>query len=159
MGDFSYEASRVADLNHDGRPDLLLLGRGSFAVLLAGHTSPRLVELAAYQSTARECYFSDLAAGDLNGDGRADIAVVDSRQHAIEILDLSAQQKLSKALRFRVFESKSFSSPGQGGAEPREIQLADVTDDRQTDLLLLAHDRLLLYPQDAGPKPASETNE
>ena len=38
---------------------------------------------------------------------------------------------------------------GQEGAarEPREVLVADVTDDGRPDLVLLVHDRLLVYPQ------------
>src|SRR5690606_32104876 len=40
LGSFPYESSRVADLNGDGRDDLLLMGRGRFAVLYAGRNVP-----------------------------------------------------------------------------------------------------------------------
>jgi len=49
--------------------------------------------------------------------------------------------------RFKVFESRLF----QGG-EPREFEpsialIADLTGDGADDVVLLCHDRVLLYPQ------------
>ncbi|GIT31893.1 MAG: hypothetical protein Ct9H300mP1_39390 [Planctomycetaceae bacterium] len=51
-----------------------------------------------------------------------------------------------------MFEQKSFRGAAGGGAgsEPREVLIADVTGDDRPDLVLLVHDRVLVYPQDAG---------
>ena len=57
-----------------------------------------------------------------------------------------------------VFEEKSFSGEKRGGAiEPREATIADVTGDGRADLILLVHDRVLIYPQDAGGTKKTET--
>jgi hypothetical protein len=38
---------------------------------------------------------------------------------------------------------------GRGdGAEPREALIADVTGDKKNDLIILVHDRVLVYPQE-----------
>jgi len=51
------------------------------------------------------------------------------------------------ATGFKIFESRIFS-----GGEPREFQpsqiiITDLTGDNQNDVLLLSHDRLILYRQ------------
>jgi hypothetical protein len=150
MGDFPYKATYVADLNGDGRDDLILFGTGKFAVLYADQTDPTLKEIATFETKLKDVYFSDVVAGDLNGDGHVNLAVIDNRSYYIEILDFDAEAGLRHALHFKVFEEKSFTKREGFGSEPRESLIADVTGDGRKDLILLSHDRVLLYPQDDG---------
>jgi hypothetical protein len=150
LGSFPYEAVRVADLNGDGRDDLLLIGRGRFAVLYAGKAVPVMNELATYETKLKKTFFSDVVAGDLNGKGRPDLALIDTQSHYIEILNVDADHQPHHAFHFKVFEEKSFSEGHDGGTEPREAAIADVTGDGRADLILLVHDRVLVYPQDDG---------
>lgn len=150
LGDFPYQATHLADLNGDGRDDLLLFGRGKFSVLYAGRSDPALQEISSFETKLENTYFNDLVAGDLNGDGHPDVAVLDTRSHYVEILDFDPEQGLRHATHFKVFEEKSFSRRGASGSEPREALIADVTGDGRPDLVLLVHDRVLVYPQDDG---------
>jgi len=150
LGSFPYEAVRIADLNGDGRDDLLLIGRGRFAVLYAGKAVPIMNELATYETKLKKTFFADVVAGDLNGDGRPDLALIDTQSHYVEILNLDAEHRPHHAFHFKVFEEKSFSEGHEGGTEPREAAIADVTGDGRADLILLVHDRVLVYPQDDG---------
>ena len=154
MGTFDYQAAHVADLNSDGRDDLLLLGGGKFAVLYSGRTDPTLEEIASYESKLKDVFFGDLVAGDLNHDGGADVVLIDTKSHYVEVVTYDAEHGLRPALHFKIFEEKSFSGRGEGGSEPRETVVADVTGDGRADLILLAHDRVLLYPQDDGERAA-----
>lgn len=160
IGSFPFQSLKVADLNGDQRDDLLLFGGGRFAVLYTGHTDPRLEELATYESQRKDAFLVDVTAGDLNGDGLADLAVLDNESHTIEIVAVQPGHqegqptRLKAAVNFKVFEEKSFHGDGHGGLEPREMLIADVTGDGRADLLLLTHDRILLYPQDTGAAAA-----
>jgi VCBS repeat protein len=149
LGAFPYESLRVADLNGDGRPDLLLIGRGRFAVLYAGKVVPEMTEVGTFETKLKKTFFSDVVAGDLNGKGRPDLALTDTESHNVEILYLDAKHQPHHAFHFKVFEDKSFQGH-EGGTEPRESAIADVTGDGRADLILLTHDRVLVYPQDAG---------
>ncbi len=150
LGSFPYKALRVIDLNGDGRDDLLLIGRGRFAVVYAGQSVPAMTEVATYESKLKKTFFSDVVAGDLNGDGKPDLAMTDTESHYVEILNLDAKHKPHHVFHFKVFEEKSFEGGREGGTEPRESAIADVTGDGRADLILLAHDRVLVYPQDDG---------
>ncbi len=150
LGSFPYEAVRVADLNGDGRDDLLLFGRGRFAVLYAGQSAPALNELATFETKIKKATFADVVAGDLNGDGRPDLALIDTQSHNVEILALDGENRPVHAFQFKIFEEKSFNEAHEGGTEPREAVISDVTGDGRPDLVLLAHDRVLVYPQDDG---------
>jgi len=150
IGDFRYHSVHKADLNNDGREDLLLFGIGRFGVLYAGHTDPELVEVASYETKLEDARFADLVAGDLNSDGYTDIACIDTKSQLIEILDFAPETGLRHGFFFKVFEAKGLNAPDRTGVNPREGVIADVTGDGRNDLILLSHDRVLLYPQDSG---------
>jgi hypothetical protein len=161
IGSFPFQSLRVADLNADQREDLLLFGGTRFAVLYTGQTDPRLEELATYESQRKDAFLVDVTGGDLNGDGQADLAVLDNESHTIEIVAAQPGHQpdegpsLLPAVNFKVFEEKSFQDEDSAGLEPREMLISDVTGDGRADLLLLTHDRILLYPQDTGANPAA----
>lgn len=150
IGAFPFKATQIADLNGDGQDDLVLFGAGRFAVLYAGQTDPKLEDVATFETKLDDVYFADLVAGDVNGDGKTDVAVIDTRSHYIEILNYSEKHGLRHATHFKVFEEKNFSGKEDTDPEPRESLISDVTGDGRADLVLLSHDRVLIYPQDAG---------
>lgn len=153
LGNFPFLSAHVADLNGDGAEDLLMFGGSRFAVLYAGRTDPKLQEIASFETKLDKVYFADLVAGDLNGDASPDLIALDTRSHYIEILDFDAEAGLRHALHYTIFEQKSFTSSDEGGgSEPREGLVADVTGDGLDDLVLLIHDRVLVYPQDRVSK-------
>ncbi|MBM4074093.1 MAG: VCBS repeat-containing protein [Planctomycetes bacterium] len=156
IGEFPYKSIRVADLNGDRRDDLLLFGTDKYAVLYPGAPTPALKEVASFESQLEKIYPTDVVAGDLNGDGKIDLAITDTRSHFIEVLQYRSESGLKHAMYFRIFEQKSFRNEDESGdAEPREALVTDVTGDGLVDLLLLTHDRLLLYPQDDGRQKSS----
>ncbi len=150
IGPFPYRGSYVADLNEDGLQDLLLFGGGKFGVLYANQTDPKLNELATFETSLEDSFLADVVAGDLNHDGRVDLALMETESHHVEILDYSKELGLRHALAFKLFESKGVSEREQSQTEPRESLIADVTGDGLDDLVLLSHDRVLVYPQDDG---------
>lgn len=151
IGDFSFKSLHVADLNGDKRDDLLLFGSDKLAVLYTGASAPVVKELASFESQLDKIYPTDLIAGDLNGDGHVDLAMTDTRSHYVELLQYRPKTGLKHALYFQIFEQKSFRNDDEGGGtDPREGLVVDVTGDGLQDLLLLTHDRLILYPQDNG---------
>ena len=151
IGEFQLKSLKVADLNGDHHDDLILFGADKFAILFAGGTSPALKEIAAFESQLDKVYPTDVIAGDLNGDGHVDLAMTDTRSHFIEIIQYRPETGLKHALYFKIYEQKSFRNDDDTkDAEPREALITDVTGDGLADLILLAHDRLLVYPQDNG---------
>ena len=156
MGRFPYRSAHVADINGDGRDDLLLMGHNKFGVLYSGQSLPSLKELASFETKRQKAFFSDMIGGDLNGDGQPDLAAIDTQSHVVDLFRFTPATadkaaNLQLALSFPVFEEKSFSREEEGGdAEPRESLIVDVTNDGRPDLVLLVHDRILIYPQDDG---------
>ena len=157
IGAFPYRSAHVADLDGDGRDDLLLFGLGKFGVLYAGRSDPRLKTLATYETKLEKVKFTDVVAGDLNNDGQIDIAVIDTQSQMIDIVNYTAAGGLRHALQFKVFEAKGVVSDERTGVEPREAVIADVTGDGRLDLVLLSQDRVLVYPQDDGQPAEPKT--
>ena len=60
----------------------------------------------------------------------------------------SLPHKLVPGNRWQVFEERTFRSRRNDDIEPREALVADVTGDGKNDLIVLVHDRILVYPQE-----------
>ena len=145
-----FQGLHVADLDGDGRDDLLIAATDKFGVVLTGRKGQRLKPLAGYEPSREEAKLGDLAAGDLNGDGQMDIVLTDVAEHFIEIVTFAGGSELDRALSFKIFEQKSFRGDLHGTLEPRDMGLGDVDGDGRTDLVLIVHDRVLIYRQDSG---------
>ncbi len=149
VGPIDFQGMHVADFDGDGREDLLLAGTDRFGVVLTGRAGQRLKPIASYESNRSEARLSDLVAGDLNNDGLTDIVLTDTSEHFVEIVSVTGPNTLERALSFKIFERKSFRE-GRDLSEPRDLGVGDVDGDHLTDLVLLVHDRILVYRQDAG---------
>ncbi len=152
LGNFEYKNSYVADLNGDKVDDILFFGRRRFGVVYSGNTEPKTSLIASFETKKKKIYFSDTIAGDINNDGFTDLVLIDTHSQNLVLLDFDRVKTLQKALSFRIFEQKGFAQAEEIGVEPREGMIKDVTGDNLPDLILLIHDRILIYPQSASGK-------
>jgi len=148
---FKFNRLQTGHFAGDTQDSVLLIGDDGFAVVRLAGERVKMNEVATYRSDDPRRVHHEMIAGDLNSDGLTDVVLLDAGQQAVEILTFSEAERLLLANQFAVFESRLFS-----GGEPREFEpsmgvIMDVTGDRRDDLILLAHDRLLLYPQQAAP--------
>jgi len=125
-----------------------LLGANSVAWLpLAGQTWS-LEELGGYESPIKDGYLHDVIPGDLNQDGRKDLVFLETGKHYLDLVVFGGNNHLVPANRWQVFEERSFRGGRGDLPEPREATVADVTGDGKNDLIVLVHDRVLVYPQE-----------
>ena len=89
----------------------------------------------------------EIGAGDVNNDGYMDLVSLDAGEQMADILSFSDKAQLHPMSSFKIFESKIFSAGEPREFEPRQAIIADVSGDGLDDLILLAHDRVLVYPQ------------
>ncbi len=156
VGSLSFEGLHVADFDGDGRDDLLIAGADRFGVLQTGAKGQRLKTIASYETKRNEARLSDLATGDVNGDGVPDVVFTDAAEQMLEIATYAGEKDLLHAITFKVFERKIFRGVGDMN-EPRDQVIGDVDGDGRNDIVLLTHDRVLVLRQDPGPtdkKPA-----
>jgi hypothetical protein len=149
VGGFDFQGAHVADLNGDGKDDLLLAGTDRFGVVFSGSKGQKFHALAGYATTRQDAILGDLIGSDVNGDGKNDIVVSDIGENALEILAFDGKSSLKRGLAFTVFEKKSFGGR-DSLVEPRDMGLGDVDGDGLTDIILICHDRVLIYRQDSG---------
>lgn len=150
LGQINFEGLLVGDFNGDGRDDLLIAGSDRFAILETGGEGGKLEVISSYEPTRQDARLGDLIAGDLNGDGAADIVFTDVAEQSLDIATFAgADEDLLHALSFRLFERKSFRGGGDL-IEPREMAIGDVDGDGRDDLVLILHDRVVILRQDSG---------
>ncbi|MBV8487683.1 MAG: VCBS repeat-containing protein, partial [Planctomycetaceae bacterium] len=150
IGALAFEGMHVADLDGDGRDDLLIAGSDRFGVLQTGRRGQRLKTIASYETKRTEGKLTDLAVGDLNADGVADVVFTDVNEQMLEIATYTGDKDLLHAITFKLFERKIFRGMGDTN-EPRDQAIGDVDGDGRDDVVLIAHDRVLVLRQDPGP--------
>ncbi|HVZ94252.1 MAG TPA: VCBS repeat-containing protein [Phycisphaerales bacterium] len=147
LSGFDLGAIRAGAFSGDNQPNVLCFGDAAFAVVKQGGTRVSLEEVASYRSDEDDRLEHEMEVGDLNGDGFVDLVVLDARDQMCQIFTLSQARKLYLATEFKVFESRLFSRGETREFQPSAAVIADFTGDGANDLLLLAHDRLIVYPQ------------
>ena len=158
---FKFNQIFAGKFGGDDNQSILAIGDDSFALVRLAGDRWKLTEVASWRSDEPRRVEHELVVGDVNGDGFVDVTALDAGEQMAEILSFSQSGKLRYGTAFKVFETKIFS-----GGEPKEFEpnmglVTDLTGDGKDDLVLLCHDRVLLYPQqtkaEAAAKPAATT--
>jgi hypothetical protein len=146
VGELEFRALHAADLDGDGDQDLVLFGKERFAVLRARGARRTLEEVRTYETPARDAALWVFAVGDLNGDGKPDVAVIDRGNRGMEVVSYDAKDGFKQALRWTVYEKKLHDERSSEGG-PHSPVVADFDGDGKQDVALLVHDRLIVYLQ------------
>ena len=123
-------------------------GQNSVAWLPLGGDVWKLTRLDDYDTPIKDGYLNDIIAGDLTGNGRKQLIFMETAKNYLDLVNFSAAGKLVPGDRWRVFEQHTFRGAQNALPEPRECAVADVTGDKKNDLIVLVHDRILVYPQE-----------
>jgi hypothetical protein len=125
-----------------------LLGANSAAWQSLSGPIWELKELDGYETPIKDGHLNDVVSGDLNNDGCKDLVFLETAKNYLDLVLFDAHHKLVPANRWQVFEERSFHSRRSDLPEPREAAVADVTGDHKNDLIVIVHDRILVYTQE-----------
>ena len=135
--------------------NILAIGDDGFALISLGGERIGLKQFAAWRTDKERRMQHELVAGDINSDGFVDLISLDAGEQMCEIFTFTEARRLLYATGFKVFESKLFSGGEPREYEPSEAIVSDITGDSANDLILLSHDRVLIYPQMKQPQAAT----
>ena len=102
-------------------------------------------QTASFEPKTKNVRYGAMTVGDINADGQPETVLIDQSNNRVEILTFDAEGQLTPASKFRVFEEPR--SGRSTSSEPRIVLLGDLTADGKTDLILVVHDRIIIYPQ------------
>jgi hypothetical protein len=105
-------------------------------------------ELDSYETSIKDGHLNDVVSGDLDNDGRKDLVFLETAKNYLDLVIFDSNRKLVPANRWQVFEERTFRNRRSDMPEPREALVTDVTGDGKNDLVILVHDRILVYPQE-----------
>jgi len=137
----------ASDFTSDGITDMLAIGDAGFAVVQLAGDRITLQEVQSWRSDRERMVEHELAVGDVNSDGFVDMIAIDAGEQMLEIFTFTQGGKMLYATEFKIFETRIFSSGEPSEYQPSQIFIADLTGDGENDIVLLAHDRVLIYPQ------------
>jgi hypothetical protein len=137
----------------DAACDHVLCGERKLIYIRTGEAlGPR--QIAGFETDIEGGRFGQFAAGDVNGDGVPEVAMAEQSRNHVQILSFDGDAQLAGVCKFKVFEAHAYGRERQQGrgpeaGEPRQVLVEDVTGDGRQDLVLLVHDRIIIYPQDS----------
>ncbi|HMC27118.1 MAG TPA: VCBS repeat-containing protein [Verrucomicrobiae bacterium] len=131
-----------------GANSVAFIGANAVAWMPLGGDVWDLVELDGYETPIKDGQLHDVVSGDLNQDGRKDLVFLETAKNYLDLVIFDANRKLVPATRWQVFEERTFRGRRGDQPEPREALIVDVTGDKKNDLVVVVHDRILVYPQE-----------
>ena len=145
---FEFGPIYASDFTADDISDMLAIGDAGFAVVQLAGERISLQEVQSWRSDRERMVEHELAVGDANSDGFTDLVALDAGEQMLEIFTFTDGGKMLYATEFKIFETRIFSSGEPSEYEPSQVFIADLTGDGENDIVLLAHDRVLIYPQE-----------
>jgi hypothetical protein len=124
------------------------LGQNAVAWMPLAGDVWNFTELDGYDTPIKDGYLNDVVAGDLTGSGRKDLVFLETAKNNLDLVRFDSNHKLVPGERWQVFEAHTFRGAANAVPEPREALVTDVTGDKKNDLIVLVHDRILVYPQE-----------
>lgn len=160
----SFRLPGGVDLLQDPVLGLMLMHKGRVTRLSAGES----VELKLLESLdarvgrpegIRDAAISRVFSADVTGDGQAEVLLSDDPRHQLTLLQ-RVGGSLLPLMSWPVFENRAYPYGDSGGrmrggnaeaGEPRAMAALDLDGDQRQDLVMLCHDRLLIYIAKENP--------
>jgi hypothetical protein len=131
-----------------GVQSVAFLGQAAAAWMPLAGDVWEFTALDGYDTPIKDGFLNDVSAGDLNNDGRKELMFLETAKNYLDLVLFDSHHKLVPGDRWQVFEQHTFRGSADALPEPREAIAADVTGDKKNDLIVVVHDRILVYPQE-----------
>ncbi len=129
-------------------PQLLVAGRERLWTAPFSANGARLEAVDTYDTDLKNCAYFQALTADLDGDGKGEVIAFDRTSHLMELLSPAAAGTPWKSMmHFVLFEMNIHFRGRKGDTGVREVIVRDMTGDGRPDIMLIVHDRVLLYPQ------------
>ncbi len=143
-----FNALQAVSLGGPGANAVALLGLNSVAWLPLGGQVWDLQELDEYETPIRDGFLHDVISGNLEKGNRKTLVFLETGRNYLDLVTFDPPHRLVPVTRWQVFEERTFRGRRSDIPEPREALIGDFTGDGRNDLVVLVHDRILLYPQE-----------
>jgi hypothetical protein len=143
----SFNSLQSVALGGADMQSVAFLGQNTMAWLPLGGDVWKFQTLDGYDTAIKDGYLNDLVAGDLAGNGRKDLVFMETAKNNMDIVQFDKNHKLVPGERWQVFEAHTFRGDSNALPEPREALVTNVTGGKHNDLVIIVHDRIVVYPQ------------
>jgi len=152
----SIKIPAAKSLIYDKILGLMLVDRDKITVLKAGNNRElqlkyRFDNRVLRFSGNKESTIAGIDSTDVDGDGYDDLIMLDGEKHILTAMRVGGK-KLKTIISWKVFNTNKYPYGGEENyanrskrAEPYIVKGADVDGDKQQDLILACHDRLIIY--------------
>jgi len=136
--------------SYSNTDQILLVGMNSVGLIDPDTPAANWEHLAYYESPKKNGYLNDITTTNLSKTNKyKDLIFIETSKNSLEIVSMTKPWDLVLATGWRIFEQRQFSSRAINYSnEPREILCGDFTGDDKIDIVIMVHDRLILYPQE-----------
>jgi hypothetical protein len=135
----------IVQLKNPDRDVIVLLDRTGLNEILGNGERLAPVSRAEYVSPAEDPLLAYAKAVMLGTPPRPMVALVDPANESIELIS-QIDGRLEQELIFKVFLTSDFANTGnKRGTEPHDLEAGDINGDGIGDLVVLSHDKLLVY--------------
>ena len=142
-----FNTIRSVTLGEKQIPTITFLGQNTVAWMPLAGDNWNFVPLDGYDTPIKDGYLNDVTTGDLMNNGRKQLIFLETAKNYLDLVNFTHHRKLEPLERWQVFEEHTFRNSSDSLPEPREALVTDVTGDGKNDLVLVVHDRILVYPR------------
>ncbi|MDF7801132.1 VCBS repeat-containing protein [Pontiellaceae bacterium B1224] len=135
----------LVQLKHPKRDIIVMLDRTGINEVVGNGTKLDIEVAAEYVSPSENTLLAYAKLVKLGTPPRPMVALIDPSNRAVELVSYQ-DEELVNDLVFEVFLTSDFADTGKSrGTEPHDLETGDLNGDSIGDLVVLAHDKVLIY--------------
>jgi hypothetical protein len=133
----------LAPLRFKNRTGLILVGTSEVQWLQEKGTGLSLNIQGEYSSRGEDISLWAVFPVMLGSQGKKMLAMLDSNNRSVELVGIEGRE-LTEELVFEIFQDPGFHEP-DSNYEPHSIATGDINGDNIRDMVVLVHDKLIIY--------------